>query len=83
MDRNGEDAASRLPLWLHPQVQRVVAIADIAFALFLLSISLYLQARGYEPAGPFGLGPFWVVPAVMLGLGVALLRGFGVPRRGP
>ena len=80
-EQNGEDALCRLPWWQQTRIQRIIGIADLALALLLLLSSLALQAAGYEQAGPFRLVPFWVVPAVMLGLGVALLRGYGVPRR--
>ena len=63
-----------------PRVQRVIGVADIVLALLMLASSAWLQSAGYPQAGPFGVGPFWLLPSVMLALGAALVRGVGTSR---
>jgi hypothetical protein len=66
-----------------PRVQRVIGVADIVMALLMLVSAAWLQSAGYPQAGPFGVGPFWLLPAVMIALGAALVRGVGTSRRHP
>jgi hypothetical protein len=81
VDGQPDQQADRSPAWLfNARVQRIVGIADLTMAVMMLLASLVLQAAGYPQSGLFGIGPFWVVPAAMICLGVALLRGYGVPR---
>jgi len=63
------------------RVQRVIGVADIVLALLMLASAAWLKSAGYEQAGPLGAGPFWLLPAIMIALGAALVHGVGTTRR--
>src|SRR4051812_16089078 len=82
MDEQINQQANGRNVWFrNRRVQRIVGVSDVILALLLLVSGLALQFAGYEPMGPFGVGPFWVVPAAMIVLGIMLLRGVGVSPR--
>jgi hypothetical protein len=84
LDQQPAHQPDALREWIFdPRVQRVIGIADIVLALLMLASAAWLQLAGSPQSGPFGVGPFWLLPAVMLALGAALVRGVGTTRRHP
>jgi hypothetical protein len=81
LDRQPAPRPDALRVWISdPRMQRTIGTADIVMAVLMLASAIWLESAGYPQSGPFGVGPFWLLPAVMLALGAALMRGIGTIR---